>query len=106
MTQNIETDDVPVTSAFLSLVHILHNSRGRFIAESSLAEDLGLPATKDYWARCKEVFSKEFGEQFKAAGLMLNEITFRSLMHLELDDEVMRTNLTDLPHRFAFNHSG
>ncbi len=97
------TDDVPVTRAFLSLVHILHASRARFVAESSLAEDLGLPAPRDYMERCKDVFTNEFGDQFTAAGLSLNEITFRSLMNLELDVELLRTKFTDLPLLFAFN---
>lgn len=102
MTQ-IESDDVPVTSVFLNLVKLLHGSRTRFLAETHIAEDLGLPAPKDYWERCNDLFFNEFGAQFKAAGLSLNEITFRSLMHLELDVEVMRTKFSDLPLLFAFN---
>lgn len=103
MENNIETDDVPVTGAFLNLVQILHSSLGRFIAESSLAEDFGMQKPKDYWVRCDDLFYGEFKEQFKRAGLKLNDITFSSFMDLKLDPEMGSTPFEELPLKFAFN---
>ncbi len=97
-------DDVPVTGAFLSLVKILENSRARYIAESNLAEELGRPEPKDWLERCMALFHDEFSEEFKLAGLRLSSITFSSLMDLKIDDEVLKTPISDLPKKFVFNH--
>jgi hypothetical protein len=103
-TQNKhDADDVPVTGAFLSLVHILQASRTRFISETSLATDLGLVEPKDWLERCRDLFFNEFGEQAKMVGVSLNEITFSSLMDLKLDPELLRTAFDDLPLMFTFN---
>jgi len=100
---NIDTDDVPVTGLFLSLVKILHSSRIRFICESILAKDLGKQEPKNWFLRCEDLFHHEFAEQFKLAGLSLNAITFSSLMNLNLDPELGNTLFDDLPLKFAFN---
>jgi len=102
-TSGIEADDVPVSGAFLNLVKILQSSRSRFIAESSLAEELGLAAPRDYLARCRDLFFTEFAQQCRSVGLSLNEITFSNLMDLEVDAEIRRTPYSDLPHLFVFN---
>jgi hypothetical protein len=103
LENHTEADDIPVTAAFLNLLQILQSSKQRFIAESALAENMGQPKPEDYWTRCKELFYKEFGTSFSAAGLKLNEITFRGLMHLTVDEELERTLFEDLPRKFAFN---
>lgn len=100
---DLHQGDVPITGAFLSLVKILQSSRSRFIAESNLANDLDRPHPAHWLERCRDLFFNEFAEQFKQAGLLLNEITFSSLMDLNVDHEVRNTVIADLPTTFVFN---
>lgn len=96
-------DSVPVTGAFLSLVGILHGYRTVFINETHLAESLGHAAPEDYFSRCEKLFLTTYAAQVDQIGLCRNRITFESIMHLEVADEVKSTDFDQLPKKFFFN---
>lgn len=100
---NYESGQVPVTKLFIHLVQLLQGARDHYVSETLVARELDMPVPKDYMERCRDLFSKDFAEAFKATGLSLNELTFMKLMHLELDADVLRTKASDLPILYAFD---
>lgn len=98
-----EKNLVPVTGALISFVQALQAARTMFIAETCMAEHLGLPAPEDYWTRCRSLFLGDYAKQRDAIGLHANEITFRALMALEVSEELRSTEFSELPKQFVFD---
>lgn len=99
----LSDDCVPVTSAFLALVSILHASRTIFINEKILAEAIGDPVPDDYMTRCEHVLNKVHGKAAGKIGLSLNKITFKSLMHLTVPEECYKMDYDSLQKTFYFD---
>lgn len=99
----VETNNVPVTNAFVSLVYAIQAARTMYINETHLAEELGFAKPEDYFVRCQKLFYVTYVGHVKAIGLRLNEITFRSILDLKLPEEVLTANVEDLPNKFVFD---
>lgn len=101
--------DVPVTAAFLNLVHILDKSRSVFISDTCLARDLGDEPPLDWDERCRDLFFNRYADSCEKIGLSLNEQTYRALVDLcsttpeALLKDMNSTQAEDLPTRFIFN---
>lgn len=102
-TQTLRGGCVPITSAFLDLVTILQLSRKVFLSEDSLAASLGKNGKNDALQRCRDLFFKTHAEYVDAIGLHRNEITYESLVNLDIPDFILSMEFSALEKTFFFD---
>lgn len=102
VTPGLAEDEVPMTPALLSFLHMMQSAKEMFLSERMVTEALDLPDPGDYASRFETLFYTTHAAMADKLGLKRNAITKEAIMWLELDPELGRMSRAEL-QEFVFN---
>lgn len=98
-----DNENIPVTVAMLCLISAIQHHAKAYINESIVSRELNLPEPESYLDRCKKLFTGQYAESAKAIGLPLNNITFKTILSVQLTDDMNMMEPNALKSEFIFN---
>lgn len=106
-TPQTSSDAVPLTIALINLIRAMQAAQTLYIAESIMAEQLGLtkPAD-DYWERLKTLFFDTYAAQVDATGLPRTLDGFGAVMRARITPAMRRIPVPKLPTSLALTVGG